>query len=84
MKDIGIPEKQKKSRSKYSYGLTISITSALFSSFGPVIIHRLEGGEEGGGGRWGIFEGFTLSGGVKIKLSRSAQKAMHAPTVSFL
>ena len=83
MKDIGITEKKKKSRSKYSYGLTISITSALFSSFGQVIIHRLEGGGRGGGG-WGIFEGFTLSGGVKIKLSRSAQKAMHAPTVSFL
>ena len=51
MKDIGIPEKKVdlSTLNRFrTYGLTISTTSALFSSFGPVIIHRLEGGGFGG------------------------------------
>ena len=83
MKDIGIPEKKKKV--DLSTPTALRLVSLLLCS--PVLDQSLsiawkEGGRGGGG--WGIFEEFTLSGGVKIKLSRSAQKAMHAPTVSFL
>ena len=82
MKDIGIPEKKKKV--DLSTPTALRLVSLLLCS--PVLDKSLSIAwkEGGGGGGWGIFEGFTLSGGVKIKLSRSAQKAMHAPTVSFL